>query len=140
MSDATGRLARLLEQELGECCEGAVEDRLAALDDLEEATPLSNTPTDIEVFGALGSETRYRLARLLVAADEELCVCELQPLVSVGSSAVSHALSDLAEVGLVERRQDGRWRYYRATDRAGRLLTTIDETRPAATVGGVADD
>lgn len=129
MSEATERLERLLEDEIGECCAGDIEDRLAELDDLEASAPLSNAAADVEVFAALGSETRYRLARLLVAAGDELCVCELQPLVSVGSSAVSHALSDLADAGLVERRQDGKWRYYRATDRAERLLGAVDDTR-----------
>lgn len=129
MSEATERLERLVADEIGECCESDLEDRLAALDDLEASTPLSKAAADVEVFATLGSETRYRLARLLVAAEDELCVCELQPLVSVGSSAVSHALSDLADAGLVERRQDGKWRYYRATDRAERLLGAVDDTR-----------
>ncbi|PSP51038.1 transcriptional regulator [Halobacteriales archaeon QH_3_68_24] len=87
-----------------------LEDRLAAL-------------------GTLSDDTRYRLARVLSAADGELCVCELSPLVAVSDSAVSHALSDLTEAGLVTRRKDGQWRYYDTTDRADALLEALDGTR-----------
>ncbi len=77
-------------------------------------------------FAALGNETRYRLTRALVVADEELCVCELEPLVDVSESAVSHALSDLVEAGLLTRRKAGNWRYYEATPLATALFETAE--------------
>jgi DNA-binding transcriptional ArsR family regulator len=66
---------------------------------------------------------------LLKAADRELCVCEINPIVDVSDSAISHALSDLYDAGLVTRRKDGTWRYYETTDRAEAILTALDETR-----------
>jgi DNA-binding transcriptional ArsR family regulator len=47
----------------------------------------------------------------------------------VSDSAISHALSDLRDAGLVTRRKDGTWRYYEATDRAEALLAALDDTR-----------
>jgi len=47
----------------------------------------------------------------------------------VSQGAVSQALSRLFSAGLVERRKEGRWRYYGATARAERLLGVLDETR-----------
>jgi len=129
MSATTDRLRRLLAEQLGECRDEDLEQRLAELDDLEAATPLSAAAADAEVFAALGSETRYRLARLLVAAEGRLCVCELSAVVDVSDSAVSHALGDLVEAGLAERTRQGRWSYYRATDRAERLVAALDATR-----------
>ncbi|MFB6304502.1 MAG: ArsR/SmtB family transcription factor [Haloferacaceae archaeon] len=126
-----GRLERLLETELGECCEGDVRERLRALEDLAAALP-DDPSADLAVLGALGGETRYRLVRLLAAAEGDLCVCELSPLVDVSDSAVSHALSDLADAGLVARRKEGAWRYYDATERAERLLDALDATRGTA--------
>jgi len=76
-------------------------------------------------FGALSSETRYRIVRYLADAETELCVCELSPLLDVSDSAVSHALSDLVDVGLVTRRKDGRWRYYGTTETAEALLDVL---------------
>jgi DNA-binding transcriptional ArsR family regulator len=119
----------LLEDELDGCCDADVDERLAELTELERETAVDHVYEDVAVLSTLGNETRFTLARLLVAADEELCVCELAPLVDVSESAISHALSDLTEAGLVDRRKAGKWRYYRATTRAHAIIQAIDETR-----------
>jgi ArsR family transcriptional regulator len=129
MSEVSRRLERLLTAELGECRAADVERRQAELEELAAGTPLERVEAEASVFAALGSETRLRLVRLLVASEDDLCVCELTLLVDVSDSAVSHALSDLADAGLVERRSEGRWHYYDATPRAEALLGAIDTTR-----------
>lgn len=133
MSETTDRLRSLVTEELGECCDGDVAARLAELDDLEERAADERADDDLPVLSALAGETRYRLVRLLAAAEGELCVCELLPLMDVSDSAVSHALSELADAGLVARRREGRWRYYRTTDRAEALLAALDAGRGAET-------
>ncbi|QZP36354.1 ArsR/SmtB family transcription factor [Halobaculum magnesiiphilum] len=89
---------------------------------------------DVETLSALGNDTRYEALRLIAGAEDDICVCELEPSLGVSQSAVSQALSRLFGAGLVERRKEGRWRYYSATPRAERLLDVLDETR------GVGDD
>ena len=128
MAADSARLRRLLADRLGECCDADVEDRIDDLQALEGALP-GDTEGDQRAFGVLSDDTRYRLARYLSAAEGELCVCELSPLVSVSDSAVSHALSDLTGAGLATRRKEGQWRYYDTTDRADALLGSLDETR-----------
>ena len=128
MSKTRDRVRRLLADELGECCEGDVQERLETLRALDETT--ATVERDSDLLGTLGNETRLGLVRWLDAAERELCVCELEALADVSESAVSHALSDLAAVGLVTRKKRGKWRYYGATDRAAALLATLDETRP----------
>jgi len=127
----TARLERLIADEVGECCAADVNDRLAALHELEASARVDEADegSDLDALSALGSGTRYRLARLLAAADGELCVCELEPLVDVSESAVSHALSTLTDAGLLARRKEGKWRYYDTTDRAEALLSALDSTR-----------
>lgn len=129
MSDTNARIRRYLEDELGECRNEDLQDRLADLDDLEYLLDEETITDDVQVFSALGNETRYRLLRLLVEADGELCVCEITPLVDVSDSAVSHALSKLEDADLVRKRKDGRWRKYRATNRTSALLTVLDGSR-----------
>jgi DNA-binding transcriptional ArsR family regulator len=128
MSQQTERLERLIADELGECCDGDVEQRLDTLRDYQSAGP-PDPEQDLTALQTLGNDTRYSIARLLTAADRELCVCEITPLVDISDSAISHALSDLHDAGLVTRRKDGTWRYYDATDRAQALITALDETR-----------
>ncbi|MFP4626033.1 MAG: ArsR/SmtB family transcription factor [Natronomonas sp.] len=129
MSESESRIGRYLEEDLGECRTEDLQARLDALDELEATIDESVVSNDVAVLSALGDETRYRVVRLLVAVEEELCVCEITPLVDVSDSAVSHALSKLTEAGLVTKRKDGRWRKYRATGRASALLTVLDGSR-----------
>jgi DNA-binding transcriptional ArsR family regulator len=124
------RLRRLVEHEAGGCCAADVEARLDALDSLTRAVP-DGVDADLAAMRALGSDTRYRIVRALDAAEGELCVCEINPLVDVSDSAVSHALSDLHDAGLVSREKRGTWRYYRTTERAEALLDALDATREA---------
>ncbi|WP_440992149.1 ArsR/SmtB family transcription factor [Haloarchaeobius baliensis] len=138
----TERLERLIADECGSCCDGDVDARIDELEGVRDRASLDRTPTDAVVFDALSTETRLAIVRLLAAADGELCVCELEPLLDVSDSAVSHALSTLTDAGLVERRKEGRWRYYRTTDRAEALLATVqgDDGDTADADAGGADE
>jgi len=128
MSEPPERLHRLVEDQLGDCCEGDVQQRLDELEALAGTLP-DDTATDRAALGTLGDGTRHRIARLLAAAERDLCVCEVVPLVDVSESAVSHALADLADAGLVTRRKEGAWHYYDTTARAEQLLAALDATR-----------
>jgi len=125
MATTDDRIRRLLADQLAECCDSDVDQRLDELDELADAAFAEDAVR--AVFAVLGNETRYRLTRALTVTDDERCVCELEPLVEVSESAVSHALSDLVEAGLVTRRKEGNWRYYTSTALADVLLTTADE-------------
>jgi ArsR family transcriptional regulator len=87
---------------------------------------------DVQVLSAMGNDTRYEALRLIADAEDGVCVCELQPTLGVSQGAVSQALSRLHSAGLVDRRKEGRWRYYSATDPARRLLDTLDDLRGEA--------
>lgn len=130
MSRRSERLERLITQELGECCDGDIEARIETLERYAADGP-SERDSDLTALKTLGNDTRYTIVRLLAAADQELCVCEITPVVDRSESAISHALSDLYDAGLVTRRKDGTWRYYEATDRATALLDALDVTRDA---------
>jgi DNA-binding transcriptional ArsR family regulator len=126
MSQSTERLRRYLDDELEECRSGDVERRLDELATLETTLGTEQAKAELDVLAALANETRYTLVRVLAAAREELCVCELQAVVDVTESGLSHALSDLVDAGLVEGRKDGRWKKYRATNRAVTLTTVLE--------------
>jgi ArsR family transcriptional regulator len=82
------------------------------------------------MLSALGNETRYETLRCVANSGQEgACVCELPPVVGVTQGTISNALSRLHRAGLVDRRKEGRWRYYTATTEAMRLLSTLDDLR-----------
>ena len=126
MAQASERLRRYLDDELGECRSEDVDRRLEELTALESALGTEQVDVELDVLSALANETRYRLVRVLVAAGEELCVCELNAVVDVSESGLSHALSALVDAGLVDGRKDGRWKKYRATNRAVALVTVLN--------------
>lgn len=126
MSQPMGRLERYLEDELGACRDEDVERRLEELDELEETTGPGQVAAELDLVSALAAETRYAIVRALVAADGDLCVCELNAIVDVTESGLSHALSRLVAAGLVEGRKDGRWKKYRATNRAVAVVTMLE--------------
>ena len=126
MAQTTERLRRYLDEELEECRSEDVERRLDELETLGRALGTEQVASELDVLSAVASRTRYTLVRVLVAAEEELCVCELNAVVDVSESGLSHAISKLADAGLVEGRKDGRWKMYRATDRAVTLVTVLE--------------
>lgn len=127
MSESTTRIRRLISEELGDCQDEDVEQRLDELASFAERAFSDDSIRPI--FAALGNRTRYRLARTLAVADDDLCVCELEQVVDVGGSAVSHALSDLVDAGLITRRKEGNWRYYTTTALAESLFETAAHGR-----------
>jgi DNA-binding transcriptional ArsR family regulator len=123
------RLQRYLVDERGSCTDEALEQRINELDELDAASGGPDLHADVTLLSALANKTRYRIVRILHIADEELCVCEFTPLLDVSDSAISHALSQLTEAGLLTRRKDGKWRKYRATARASAVLIALDGSR-----------
>jgi ArsR family transcriptional regulator len=101
------------------CCDSVVSHGLTEHD----------VELDVQSFSALANDTRYEALRLLSAADGEVCACELVPHLDVNQSTTSRALSALYRAGFVDRRKEGRWRYYTTTPRAEKLLTAVDTTR-----------
>ncbi|MDG5775326.1 metalloregulator ArsR/SmtB family transcription factor [Haloarculaceae archaeon H-GB2-1] len=128
MGQQSERLERLIADQEGECCTADIDARIETLE--RHVTDLPpDYARDQAALKALSNDTRHTIVRLLAAAGRELCVCEITPVVDVSDSAVSHALSDLYDAGLVTRRKDGTWRYYEATGRATALLEALDQTR-----------
>jgi len=102
----------------GPCC-------TAVGHDLSEHT----VEIDVRTLSAMGNGTRYEVLRMLAAADGSVCACDLAPELDVDQSTTSRALTALHEAGLVDRRKDGRWRYYTTTPRAEAILAAVDASR-----------
>lgn len=64
---------------------------------------------------ALNDQTRLRT--LLALRQGELCLCQLVELFSLAPSTISRHLNVLYEAGLVDRRREGRWAYFKLAGR-----------------------
>jgi ArsR family transcriptional regulator len=63
-------------------------------------------------FKALSDTTRLRCL-LLLASQDELCVCDLTSALDLPQPKVSHHLGNLRKAGLVLDRKQGQWTFYR---------------------------
>ena len=61
---------------------------------------------------------RTRLRAMLALRGGELCLCQLVDLLGLAPSTVSRHLNILCEAGLVDRRREGRWAYFRLAGRS----------------------
>jgi DNA-binding transcriptional ArsR family regulator len=65
----------------------------------------------LSITKALSDETRVRA--LLALRDGELCLCHLIQLLELAPATLSKHMDVLAQAGLIERRKEGRWCYFR---------------------------
>jgi ArsR family transcriptional regulator len=87
-----------------ECCTPVTEAVLSAADAIDLSA----------VFKALSDPARLRLLSMIASsADREMCSCDLIGPVGKSQPTVSHHLSQLVDAGLLERRKDGRWAWFR---------------------------
>lgn len=78
----------------------------------QDAMSDADAGTTAAVFKALGDASRVKIVNLLVTAGTEVCVCDLTPQLDLSQPTVSFHLKKLAQAGLLEREQRGRWAYY----------------------------
>jgi ArsR family transcriptional regulator len=64
------------------------------------------------VFAALGDPVRLRLLSI-VAAEGEVCSCNLEGPLAKSQPTISHHTRVLAEAGLIEGEKRGRWTWWR---------------------------
>jgi len=68
-----------------------------------------------DLFKILGDKTRIKLLSLL-AAEDELCVCDIAESLQMGQSAISHQLRVLRAARLVKFRKAGKEAFYSLDD------------------------
>ena len=123
MVEVTPRLEQYVEAQEPSCCPTIAEE-VESLEALETTMRDETVDAELGLLSVLADDTRYRILRLLLESDER-CVCEIDALIDVSDSAISHAMTRLVDAGLVTRRKEGRWRIYAATDRAERLIEAV---------------
>ena len=78
-------------------------------------------------FSALSNDVRLRCLMLL-AAEEELCVCEFTHALGLAQPAVSRHLALLREAGIVLDRREGLWIHYRLHPELTQWATQVLQT------------
>ena len=66
----------------------------------------------VDFYKCLADETRLNCL-MLVAIEEELCVCELVSALKLSQPKISRHIAQLRETGLLADRRHGQWVFYR---------------------------
>ena len=98
---------------VGECCQ-------LATTTMDDAAAARIAP----MFKALGDPVRLRLAAM-IAAHDEICVCDLTPHFALSGPTISHHLKILREAGLVDSERRGTWVHYWIQPAALQSLSTL---------------
>jgi ArsR family transcriptional regulator len=76
------------------------------------------------MFKALGDPVRLQMISM-IAAQPELCVCEITPAFELSSGTISHHLKTLREAGLVDCERRGTYVYYWVRPEALEALSVL---------------
>ena len=68
----------------------------------------------LAITKALADETRVRA--LMSLRTGELCLCQIIEILGLSPSSVSRHMNILHQAGLIRRRKEGTWHFYRLTD------------------------
>ena len=79
----------------------------------------------VEIFKALGDETRLRLVNLFLQTDFDLCVCEMVDALELPQYQISKHLTILKNAGLLQATREGTWVYYRLDHEESPLLRDL---------------
>ena len=79
----------------------------------------------VEIFKALGDETRLRLVNLLLQTDKDLCVCEMVDSLKLPQYHISKHLTILKNAGMLQAGRQGTWVYYRLDHEKSPLLPDL---------------
>jgi ArsR family transcriptional regulator, arsenate/arsenite/antimonite-responsive transcriptional repressor len=73
----------------------------------------ADAATYVQLFRALGDETRVQIVRLLAMQSDPLCVCTIEAAFDLSQPTISHHLKILRDADLVLTERQGVWIYYR---------------------------
>lgn len=76
-----------------------------------------------KIFKAFCDEKRLRILELLRGGEK--CACVLLEQLDLGQSGLSYHMKILVESGVVESRQEGKWTYYKISEKGSSYASTL---------------
>ncbi|WP_346840004.1 metalloregulator ArsR/SmtB family transcription factor [Microbulbifer sp. SAOS-129_SWC] len=93
----------------------------------------------VQFYKCLADETRLR-SLLLIAAEGELCVCELMEALDESQPKISRHLAQLRQCGLLCDRRQGQWVFYQLDPALPAWTRTVLEQTLAASPAFVEEN
>ncbi len=115
MSNKINRKSRTSRKLNHKICsfEDALQHASELKQEAEEAMNFEVAEQKVTVFKALADEIRLRILSILLI--REMCVCEILIALELTQPTASHHLAILENAGLVKKRKEGKWVFYRVS-------------------------
>lgn len=86
----------------------------------------------LKILSALSNEHRLKVFLLLLK--EDLCVCELERILEMKQSRISHIMNKLSSASLVKSTRQGKWVIYSPSPRARdeSIVKVLEKELPVA--------
>lgn len=122
------RLKRYIE-ECTNCSDKGLEAHISNLQNILNKYPPDKIKKLMRLFKALGNDVRIKI--LLLLRDKELnkekvCACEINVVLGLSQSNISHHLNILEQMGLIINNTQGKWKYYQITDRGKEMIQLLE--------------
>ncbi|MCK7596750.1 metalloregulator ArsR/SmtB family transcription factor [Microbulbifer sp. CAU 1566] len=91
----------------------------------------------VSIYKCLADDTRLRCL-LLIASEDELCVCELMAALNESQPKISRHLAQLRQCDLLVDRRQGQWVFYRLNPSLPSWVKQVLETTLDANPGFIA--
>ena len=82
----------------------------------------------VEIFKAVSDETRLRIINIFILSEEPVCVCEIVDSLKENQYNISRHLKLLKNVGLINEKKEGRWKYFSLTKSRDLFITNLFQT------------
>ena len=108
MSEIKHKLNQLYEQGI---VKETVDQRIKELDEIKKRIPHmrkdENLTKLLKLFKALGNKNRLLILQLIMNGVR--CACEIEHLLNLSQSTVSHHINTLVDVGAIDAIKSGKW-------------------------------
>ena len=110
------------ENDLIKCDDNIIHQNI--IDKVKSKMPGSEKMNSLsEIFKSMGDVTRIKILNALLIS--EMCVCDLQEVLTMSQSAISHQLKTLKQAKLVKFRREGKMIFYSLDDKHIKQLIKI---------------
>ncbi|HRV38589.1 MAG: metalloregulator ArsR/SmtB family transcription factor [Fervidobacterium sp.] len=79
-----------------------------------------------KVFKAFCDDNRLKILEIL--RDGEKCACKLLEHLNINQSSLSYHMKILVESGIVESREEGKWTYYKISEKGSKYAIELLRT------------
>ncbi len=104
---------KTLEEKLPTDCVNKIKSKYGSFENIKDLEKVGqNITIEARFFSVLSDPSRLKILKLL--KEEELCVCMIAEILRLEQTLISHHLTKLKYLNIINERREGKWIFYSA--------------------------